>query len=64
VIDTCIGQGNVVTVALPNEEPIAAELVRWDAENDLAVSLNAFCVKILVCPYEYMGKKTWWDYNG
>jgi serine protease Do len=152
VIDTCIGQGNVITVALPFEDPIAAELVRWDAENDLAVlrtklelpvlglstfdtfpgywvmalgsadgyegsvafgnvinsnrteilvtnnisngssggplvdnegnvvgvvtwsldeqqyngavSLNAFCVKILECKYEYKGEKTWWDYNG
>ena len=37
VIDTCIGQGDVITVALPFEDPVAAELVRWDAENDLAV---------------------------
>jgi S1-C subfamily serine protease len=152
VIDTCIGQGDVITVALPYEDPVAAELVRWDAENDLAVlrtkldlpildlsgydtypgywvmalgsadgyegsvsfgnvinsnrteilvtnnisggssggplvdnegnvvgvvtwsldeeqyngavSLNAFCLKILECPYEYEGEKTWWDYNG
>ena len=37
VIDTCIGKGDVITVALPFEDPVAAELVRWDAENDLAV---------------------------
>ncbi len=37
VIDTCIGQGDVITVALPFKDPVAAELVRWDAENDLAV---------------------------
>jgi S1-C subfamily serine protease len=152
VIDTCIGKGDAITVALPFEDPVAAELVRWDAENDLAVlrtklklpvlalseydtfpgywvmalgsadgyegsvafgnvinsnrteilvtnnissgssggalvdnegnvvgvmtwsldeqqyngavSLNAFCVKILECKYEIKGEKTWWDYNG
>jgi S1-C subfamily serine protease len=28
-----------------------------------AVSLDAFCVKILDCQYEYDGEKTWWDYS-
>lgn len=28
-----------------------------------AVSLDAFCVKILDCNYEYKGDKTWWDYS-
>jgi serine protease Do len=37
VIDTCIGKGDVITVALPFEDPVSAELVRWDKENDLAV---------------------------
>ena len=37
VIDTCIGKGDVITVALPFEDPVAAQLVRWDADNDLAV---------------------------
>lgn len=37
VIDSCIGQGGVITVALPYEERAAAVLLRWDEENDLAV---------------------------
>jgi serine protease Do len=28
-----------------------------------AVSLDAFCVKILDCQYEYDGEETWWDYS-
>jgi S1-C subfamily serine protease len=28
-----------------------------------AVSLDAFCVEILDCQYEYDGEKTWWDYS-
>lgn len=151
VIDSCIGQGDVITVALPNEEPTAAVLLRWDEKNDLAVlrttlrlpvlrlseydpypgywvmalgsangyegsvsfgnvinsnrteilvtnnisngssggplvdnegnvvavitwsldeqqyngavSLNAFCVKILECEYKYKGEQTWWKYE-
>lgn len=151
VIDSCIGQGDVITVALPFEDPVAAVLLRWDKENDLAilrttlelpvlrlseydpypgywvmalgsadgyegsvsfgnvinsnrteilvtnnisngssggplvdnegnvvavitwsldeqqyngaVSLNAFCVKILECRFEYKGEQTWWYYE-
>jgi S1-C subfamily serine protease len=29
-----------------------------------AMSLDAFCAKILGCKYEVKGVKTWWDYNG
>ena len=29
-----------------------------------AMSLDAFCAKILACKYEVKGVKTWWDYNG
>jgi S1-C subfamily serine protease len=28
-----------------------------------AVSLDAFCVKILDCQYDFEGEKTWWDYS-
>jgi S1-C subfamily serine protease len=28
-----------------------------------AVSLDAFCAKILDCEYEFDGEKTWWDYS-
>jgi S1-C subfamily serine protease len=37
VIDTCIGEDESVTIALPGEEPSAAVIVKWDEENDLAV---------------------------
>ncbi len=29
-----------------------------------AMSLDAFCAKILECEFEWKGEKTWWDYNG
>ena len=29
-----------------------------------AMSLDAFCAKILECEYEINGRKTWWDYSG
>jgi S1-C subfamily serine protease len=29
-----------------------------------AVSLDAFCKKILKCENEWKGVKTWWDYKG
>ena len=151
VIDTCIGEGHQIAVALPYEDPVDAVIVRWDKENDLAVlattlklpvlalsdygpypgywvmalgsadgyegsvafgnvinsnaaeilvtnnisggssggplvdnegavvgvmtwsldemqyngamSLDAFCAKILRCEFEFEGKKTWWDYS-
>ena len=37
VIDTCIGEDESVTIALPNEEPSVAVIVKWDKESDLAV---------------------------
>jgi S1-C subfamily serine protease len=29
-----------------------------------AMSLDAFCAKILECQYEFKGVKTWWEYSG
>jgi V8-like Glu-specific endopeptidase len=29
-----------------------------------AMSLDAFCAKILECKYELKGVKTWWEYRG
>ena len=37
VIEPCIGVENVLTIALPNEDPIKAVIVKWDEENDIAV---------------------------
>jgi serine protease Do len=28
-----------------------------------AMSLDAFCAKIIECAYEYKGTKTWWEYS-
>ena len=36
---------------------------RIDEQYNVAVSLDAFCAKILDCKYEYKGEKTWWDYS-
>ena len=37
VIEPCIGIENALTIALPNEDPIKAVIVKWDEENDIAV---------------------------
>jgi S1-C subfamily serine protease len=37
VIENCIGIDGSVTVALLFEEPVKAQIVKWDKENDLAV---------------------------
>lgn len=37
VIENCIGIDESVTVALLFEEPVKAQIVKWDKENDLAV---------------------------
>lgn len=37
VIEECIGVDESVTIALPNEEPSLAVIVKWDKKNDLAV---------------------------
>ena len=37
VIEDCIGVDHELTIALPYEDPVAAVIVKWDKENDLAV---------------------------
>lgn len=37
VIQACIGVENALTIALPNEDPFKAVIVKWDEENDIAV---------------------------
>ena len=29
-----------------------------------AMSLDALCIKIVECEFDFKGEKTWWDYNG
>ena len=52
---------------LVDNEGNVVGVITWSLDEQQyngAVSLNAFCVKILECKYEYKGEKTWWDYNG
>ena len=37
VIENCVGVKHELSIALPYEEPVAAVVVKWDEENDLAV---------------------------
>jgi S1-C subfamily serine protease len=37
VIESCISEGGAIEIALPYEDPVAAVIVRWDEENDLAI---------------------------
>ncbi len=41
VIEPCIGVENALTIALPNEDPIKAVIVKWDEENDIANEFKA-----------------------
>ena len=36
---------------------------RIDEQYNIAVSLDAFCTKILECEFVNDGEKTWWDYS-
>ena len=46
-------EGNVVGVITASS----------NEQYNIAVSLDAFCAKILDCQYESDGEKTWWDYS-
>jgi hypothetical protein len=48
------------------EDCIVIGVTTWSSTTQQyngAVSLDAFCVEILDCEYEYDGEKTWWDYS-
>jgi S1-C subfamily serine protease len=50
---------------LVDNEGNVVGVITWSLDEQQyngAVSLNAFCVKILECKYEYDGDKTWWEY--
>jgi len=47
VIDTCIGEGHEIAVALQYEDPVVAVIVRWDEENDLAVLATTLKLPVL-----------------
>ena len=52
--------------ALIDNEGFVIGVTTWGHEVEQyngAVSLDAFCEKILECEYEFDGEKTWWDYS-
>jgi S1-C subfamily serine protease len=47
VIEDCIGEGSEIEIALPYEDPVAAVIVRWDEENDLAILATKLKLPVL-----------------
>jgi hypothetical protein len=50
---------------LVDNEGVVVGIVSWrkdDEQYNGAVSLDAFCAKILDCKYEFEDEKTWWEY--
>jgi S1-C subfamily serine protease len=65
LITNNISHGNSGGPLLDNEGNVVG-VTTWgsiDEQYNIAVSLDAFCAKILDCQYEYEGEKTWWDYS-
>jgi len=52
---------------LVDNEGLVVGVVTWGMDQEQyngAKSLDAFCVTILECKYEFEGVKTWWEYSG
>jgi S1-C subfamily serine protease len=47
VIEDCIGEGSEIEIALPYEDPVAAVIVRWDEDNDLAILATKLKLPVL-----------------
>ena len=47
VIDTCMGIGDEITVALPYKDPVKAVVVKWDEDNDLAILATGLKLPVL-----------------
>lgn len=64
LITNNISHGNSGGPLIDNEGNVIGVITSGsDEQYNIAVSLDAFCAKILDCQYEYEGKKTWWDYS-
>ena len=51
---------------LVDNEGVVVGIVSWSKDIEQyngAISLDAFCAKILECKYEIEGEKTWFDYS-
>jgi S1-C subfamily serine protease len=56
--------GNSGGPLIDNEGNVVGVITSGTNEQyNIAVSLDAFCAKILDCQYETDGDKTWWDYS-
>ena len=56
--------GNSGGPLIDNEGNVVGVITASSNEQyNIAVSLDAFCAKILDCEYERDGEKTWWDYS-
>ena len=56
------------TTALIDNEGKVVGVITWGVNNEReqyngAKSLDALCLKIIKCEYEYDGEKTWYDWK-
>ena len=64
LITNNISHGNSGGPLIDNEgNVIGVTTASSDEQYNIAVSLDAFCAKILDCQYVTDGDKTWWDYS-
>jgi S1-C subfamily serine protease len=64
LITNNISHGNSGGPLIDNERNVIGVITSGsDEQYNIAVSLDAFCAKILDCEYETDGDKTWWDYS-
>jgi S1-C subfamily serine protease len=64
LITNNVSHGNSGGPLIDNEGNVVGVVTSGsDEQYNIAVSLDAFCAKILDCQYETDGEKTWWDYS-
>jgi S1-C subfamily serine protease len=64
LITNNISHGNSGGPLIDNEGNVIGVITSGsDEQYNIAVSLDAFCAKILDCEYVTDGDKTWWDYS-
>ena len=64
LITNNISHGNSGGPLIDNEGNVIGVITSGsDEQYNIAVSLDAFCAKILDCQYESDGEQTWWDYS-